>query len=38
MPVFEKSKSELKDLYRTKKRNALMGSNIGTDLLKLLLG
>ena len=38
MPVFEESKSESKDLSRTKKRNALMRSNIGPDLLKLLLG
>ena len=38
IPIFEKSKSELKNLYRTKKRNALMRSNIRPDLLKLLLG
>ena len=36
MPVFEKSKSELKDLYKTKIRNTLMRSNRGSDMLKLL--
>ena len=38
MPVFVKSKSKLKDLYRIKKRNTLTRSNIETDLPKLFLG
>ena len=36
MPVFEKSKSELKDLYKTKVINSLIRINKGSEMLKLL--